>query len=113
VPQPAHIHAGTCADLGDIVYPLEDVVDGVSQSTVDAPLTDLISAEHVINVHLSEDQMDVSVACAHLPVIGGGAADESGDEAAEGDGASEAQADENGDEGEDAQPVLPATGSIS
>src|SRR5690606_21586066 len=30
---PAHIHSGTCAELGDVVYPLEDVTGGHLEGT--------------------------------------------------------------------------------
>ncbi len=70
-PQPVHIHEGDCRDLGDVAYPLEDVVDGVSESTADVSINELISGEYAINVHLSEDEMDVYVACGTLPLIAG------------------------------------------
>ncbi|TVR75444.1 MAG: hypothetical protein EA415_03850 [Sphaerobacteraceae bacterium] len=63
---PVHIHAGTCDDLGDVVFPLEDVVDGMSESTVEASIDDIMAADHAINVHLSEDEMDVYVACGNI-----------------------------------------------
>jgi hypothetical protein len=81
-PQPVHIHEGNCRDLGDVAFPLEDVVDGVSESTADVSLSELLAGDYAINVHLSEDQMDVYVACGTTPLIGGGASD---DEAAEED----------------------------
>jgi hypothetical protein len=81
-PQPVHIHEGNCRDLGDVAFPLEDVVDGVSESTADVSLNELLAGDYAINVHLSEDQMDVYVACGTTPLIGGGASD---DEAAEED----------------------------
>jgi hypothetical protein len=92
-PQPVHIHEGNCRDLGDVAFPLEDVVDGVSESTADVSMSELIGNDYAINVHLSEDQMDVYVACGTLPLIGGGPADddavaeEDDDEAAEDDDA--------------------------
>jgi hypothetical protein len=63
---PAHIHAGTCDDLGDVVFPLEDVVDGTSESTVEATLDVILADQHAINVHLSADEMDVYVACGNI-----------------------------------------------
>jgi hypothetical protein len=69
---PVHIHDGTCDDLGGVAYPLEDIVDGVSMSTIDAELIDLMDGEHAVNVHLSEDEMDVNVACADIPEAGVG-----------------------------------------
>lgn len=82
-PQPVHIHEGDCRNLGDVAFPLEDVVDGVSESTADVSMSELLAGEYAINVHLSEDQMDVYVACGTLPLIGGGPSDDDSDEAAE------------------------------
>jgi hypothetical protein len=63
---PAHIHSGTCDDLGDVVFPLENVVEGSSESTVEASIDDILAADHAINVHLSADEMDVYVACGEI-----------------------------------------------
>ena len=93
VPQPVHIHEGNCRDLGDVAYPLEDVVDGVSESTADVSMAELISGDYAINVHLSEDEMDVHVACGTLPLIGG-PSDDDADDAVEDDDA-EATDDED------------------
>jgi hypothetical protein len=66
-PQPAHIHKGTCADLDpEPAYPLENVVDGASETTVDVPLEDLKGGRFAINVHKSEAEADVYVACGNL-----------------------------------------------
>lgn len=94
---PAHIHAGTCANLGGIDYPLENLVasdimgtpeagssmdedstpmagdkdmkDVESQSTtkVDAPLDEILSQTRAINVHKSVAEIDVYIACGDLP----------------------------------------------
>lgn len=40
-PHPAHIHAGTCAELGDVVYPLEDVAAPGADATPDATPGDM------------------------------------------------------------------------
>lgn len=86
---PAHIHSGTCEELGDVVHPLEDAtgerIDGTpeaspvpddeglpgnviahSRSTVEASLDDLLSEDHAVNVHQSQDAMDVFIACATI-----------------------------------------------
>jgi hypothetical protein len=81
---PVHIHEGTCDDLGDVAYPLEDIVDGVSESEVDAELADLMDGNHAINVHLSEDEMNVNVACGDIEEAGvGGPADDDDDAVAD------------------------------
>jgi hypothetical protein len=65
---PAHIHSGTCADLGDVVYPLTDVdASGESVTVVDVPLADLLSGgPYAINVHLSADEIGTYVACGDV-----------------------------------------------
>jgi hypothetical protein len=66
-PQPAHIHSGTCAELGDVVHPLANVEGGASETTVDAPLADLQGAAFAINVHESEEAIQNYVACGDVP----------------------------------------------
>lgn len=65
--QPAHIHSGTCASLGDVVHPLTDVQDGASETTVAAPLADLQAADFAINVHESAEAIQNYVACGDIP----------------------------------------------
>lgn len=67
---PAHIHSGTCAALGDVVYPLTDVdASGASVTVIDVPLADLLSSgPYAINVHLSAAEIGTYVACGDLPV---------------------------------------------
>lgn len=92
-PHPAHIHTGTCAELGDVVFPLGDVVqtgmtgspeavmdsasmatpstsmsDVVAESTttVEAPLADIISGGHAINVHESAENIQNYIACGDI-----------------------------------------------
>ena len=79
---PAHIHSGSCADLGDVVYPLTDItpvggdtertgaasaipVEG-STTVVDTPLQDLVDGDFAINVHLSADEIDTYIACGDI-----------------------------------------------
>ena len=67
-PQPAHIHTGTCEDIGEINYPLTNVVDGVSDTSLDMSLAELLSRKpQALNVHLSGEQANVYVACGDLP----------------------------------------------
>ena len=69
-PQPAHIHEGSCPDVGDVVAPLNDVVDGMSTSeAVEISLEDLTSADspgYAINVHKSAAEIDEYVACGDI-----------------------------------------------
>jgi hypothetical protein len=66
-PQPAHIHSGTCAELGDVVHPLTNVEGGASETTVVAPLADLQTGDFAINVHESEEAIQNYVACGDIP----------------------------------------------
>lgn len=71
VEQPAHIHSGNCDalpdSLGAVEYPLENVVDGSSTTTVDASLDSLQSGDFAINIHESGDAVGVYVACGNIP----------------------------------------------
>jgi hypothetical protein len=64
-PHPAHIHSGTCDNLGDIVAPLSDVTELTagetfgaasavlvkeSETDLELPLGDILAAPHAINI---------------------------------------------------------------
>jgi hypothetical protein len=69
-PQPAHIHPGTCAELDPTPkYPLTNVENGRSETTVQASPLDLISEDLAINVHKSETEAGIYVACGDLPNV--------------------------------------------
>ncbi|TXG87283.1 MAG: hypothetical protein E6R14_01665 [Thermomicrobiales bacterium] len=86
---PAHIHSGTCAELGDVVFPLSDVsssmmMDGTpmamgdmmgatdaipveaSVTTVAAALADIVSGGHAINIHESAENIGNYIACGNI-----------------------------------------------
>lgn len=77
---PVHIHAGSCATLGDVVVPLNDLVAPagehtgpttavpitVSENIVDMPLQDIIDGGHAINVHLSTPEIGTYIACGDI-----------------------------------------------
>jgi Cu/Zn superoxide dismutase len=65
-PQPAHVHSGTCDDLGDPVVALASVEDGMSDTEVERSLEKLEQGDLVIHAHKSEAEYDVSVACAPI-----------------------------------------------
>ena len=72
-PQPAHIHPGTCEELDATPkYPLKDLMDGRSETTVEASLEDLQSEEFALNVHKSAAEIQTYVACGNLTGGGGG-----------------------------------------
>lgn len=85
---PAHLHAGTCAAPGDVIYPLTNVgfdysVDGTamaggavgapsaipvesSQTTVQASLADIAAGGHALVVHESADNIQNYIACGDV-----------------------------------------------
>ena len=67
VAQPAHIHVGTCPVPGDVKYPLKDVVDGKSTTTLDVSLAQLLTGGFAINAHLSAADIGKYVACGVIP----------------------------------------------
>jgi opacity protein-like surface antigen len=66
-PQPAHIHDGTCADLKGVAYPLSNVVNGSSTSTVKGVTIDkLLDGKYAINVHESAANLGKYVSCGDI-----------------------------------------------
>jgi hypothetical protein len=77
---PVHIHSGTCAELGDVVFPLIDLTAPggdrtgpesavpvtLSENIVDVPLQDIIDGGHAINVHLSNEEIGTYIACGDI-----------------------------------------------
>jgi CHRD domain-containing protein len=71
-PQPAHIHEGTCDDLNpQPAFPLQDVVNGSSETDVDISLDDLTLSSYAVNVHESAEEADVYVACGDITDVNG------------------------------------------
>ena len=64
--EPAHIHEGTCDNLGKPAYPLNDIKNGTSETTVDATADTLASGKYAINVHKSAQDMSTYVACGEI-----------------------------------------------
>jgi hypothetical protein len=80
---PAHIHAGTCATLGDVVFPLTDVTDPAtagaewvgaetahavktSRTDVAVSFDELVAGEYAVNVHLSSEEIGTYIACGDI-----------------------------------------------
>ena len=71
-PQPAHIHSGTCAKLNPAPeYPLHNVVNGMSVTTVKGVTIGELNGTAAINVHKSLTNIKTYVSCGN--VIGKGA----------------------------------------
>jgi Cu/Zn superoxide dismutase len=65
--QPAHIHEGTCADLDPApAFGLPNVENGSAEATVDVSLDELTSGDFAVNVHKSNDEASVYVACGNI-----------------------------------------------
>lgn len=69
-PQPAHIHVGVCPTPGAVKYPLTNVVDGKSVTTLQVSWADLVEAGEplALNVHKSAAESNVYTACGNLPL---------------------------------------------
>jgi len=68
VPQPIHIHKGTCANLGPVAFALRDVDGGVSHTILrGATLSDLQTGNYAIAVQQSQVKPGVYVACGDIP----------------------------------------------
>jgi hypothetical protein len=64
---PAHIHPGTCAELvPQPRYPLANVVDGRSTTEVNASLDELLAGDVALNLHASNQEMQLYTACVEL-----------------------------------------------
>ncbi|MGH3134054.1 MAG: hypothetical protein ACRDNY_10010 [Gaiellaceae bacterium] len=66
VSQPAHVHSGTCDDLGDAVVALVSVEGGRSETETDMSVESLQQGGLVIHAHKSAAESDISVACAPI-----------------------------------------------
>ena len=66
-PHPAHVHEGTCEKLGEVKFPLTDVVDGKSETIVDTTADELVKSRPLaVNIHKSKAQINTYVACVDL-----------------------------------------------
>jgi len=65
--QPAHIHTGSCPNPGKVVFTLNSVKNGKSETLIDAGLESLKnSLPLAINVHKSSQESTVYTACGNL-----------------------------------------------
>ena len=64
---PAHVHPGTCAALDPKPqYPLSDVKDGASTTTIAVALADLTKSAFAVNLHKSADDLTTYTACGDI-----------------------------------------------
>src|SRR3989344_5239381 len=67
ITQPAHIHTGSCATIGGVVYPLTFPVNGISETTLDVSLEAILAQLPLaLNVHKSPEEANIYVACGDL-----------------------------------------------
>jgi len=67
VAQPAHIHMGSCPDVGEVKYPLTSPLNGVSETMLEVSLDQLKSELPLaINVHKSQEEAAVYVSCGNI-----------------------------------------------
>ena len=69
VAQPAHLHKGSCAALGEAVYTLIPVENGLSETVL--TISRLALEDNLplaLNVHQSADAIDTYVACGDVAV---------------------------------------------
>jgi plastocyanin len=65
--RPIHVHAGSCNNLGDIAYSLNEVDNGFSNSEIFATFAELsASAPFAINAHESADAIQNNIACGNI-----------------------------------------------
>ncbi len=67
VEMPAHLHEGTLDEYDPKPkYPLENVVDGTSESTVEVSLEEILSEDFIVAVHESEENIANVVAAGQV-----------------------------------------------
>lgn len=67
--QPAHIHEGTCDNVGNVVHTLENIVGGASDTFIpDVTLDGVATGDMVVNLHLSFSDFPTFTACGLIPV---------------------------------------------
>lgn len=67
IAQPAHIHFGSCAEIGGVKYPLVFPVDGKSETMLDITMAELQGDQPLaINVHKSKEEAGVYVSCGDI-----------------------------------------------
>lgn len=67
VVQMANIYSGTCESLANVKYPLNNIVNGSSQTTLETTLLNLQnSGQLAININKTQGDNKSSVSCANL-----------------------------------------------
>jgi hypothetical protein len=67
--QPAHIHMGACPKPGSVVFPLSNVVNGKSETTLNTTIADLkTKLPLAINIHKSQTEQGVYTSCGDIHI---------------------------------------------
>ena len=68
VPQPVHVHKGTCAQMDPApAYGLTTLAGGKSETVIDQPLSSLQRERFAINGHKSAQEANTYVFCGDIP----------------------------------------------
>ena len=66
-PLPAHVHLGSCPNVGMIKYPLNDVKNGSSDTLINSRMIDLFGSNPMaVNIHKSIQEATIYTACGDL-----------------------------------------------
>lgn len=66
-PQPAHIHDGSCPNVGAIKYSLSDVINGKSETVLNTTLKQLMSElPLLVNIHKSQTESKIYSSCGDI-----------------------------------------------
>jgi hypothetical protein len=64
---PVHIHFGNCAVLGEVSAALSEIdASGVSETTVDLTIDELLASQYAINAHESAENITNYIACGDI-----------------------------------------------
>lgn len=68
ITQPAHIHLGSCAALGDVLFPLQPPLNGQSETLLDIDLQKdiLDKLPLAVNVHKSLGEINIFFSCGDI-----------------------------------------------
>jgi hypothetical protein len=70
--QPAHVHPGSCSKLNPKPqYPLGNLVNGYSETTLNVPIATLTAGGFAVNIHKSTSDIGTYVACGDLGTASG------------------------------------------
>lgn len=69
VSEPAHIHLGTCEKPGEIKYPLVSLLNGESETILDADIGYFGKSSLILNVHKSNEEISTYLSCGNIQTL--------------------------------------------